>query len=158
MDIAGYLAPQCRSKVEAESNRMRRTLLVCFLALASSLVAQNMFHANLAHTGVYDSPGPKQFGGVKWTFKAGGPIVSSPAIADGVVYIAAMDGHLYAIDQQTGQEKWNFKSRMPIASSPAVANGILYFVSSAGSLAALDLASGKPKWVLPTEYERKFEA
>jgi len=55
-------------------------------------------------------------------------------------------------------EKWNFKSRMPIASSPAVEGDTLYFVSSAGSLAALDVATGKPRWVLPTEYERKFEA
>src|SRR6266403_6067407 len=47
---------------------------------------------------------------------------------------------------------------MPILSSPAVANGTLYFVSSAGSLGAVDVATGKIKWVLPTEYERKFEA
>src|SRR2546427_12605036 len=83
-----------------------------------------MFHANSAHTGVYAGPG--QLGGVKWTFKGGGPIVTSPAIAEGVVYIGAMDGHLYA--QENGQEKWNFKSKMPIASSPAVGGGLVYFV------------------------------
>src|SRR5262249_42925272 len=49
-------------------------------------------------------------------------------------------------------------SRMPIASSPAVSGGLLYFVSSVGSLGAIDIADGKIKWVLPTEYERKFEA
>ncbi len=131
---------------------------VLTLLLATSAFAQNTFHGNSAHTGVYDSPGPKQLGGVKWAFKAGGPIVTSPAVVDGVVYIAAMDGHLYAIDQETGKEKWNFKSRMPIASSPAVVGGALYFVSSAGSLVALDLKTGQPKWVFPIEYERKFEA
>jgi eukaryotic-like serine/threonine-protein kinase len=131
--------------------------LTLFLAAATAL-AQNTFHGNVARTGVYDSPGPQQLGGVKWTFKAGGPIVTSPAIADGVVYIAAMDGHLYAIDEQTGKEKWNFKSRMPIASSPAVVGDTLYFVSSAGSLAALDIKTGQPKWVYAIEYERKFEA
>ena len=83
---------------------------------------------NSAHTGVYAAPGPRQLGGVKWTFKGGGPIVTSPAIAEGVVYIGAMDGHLYAIAQENGQEKWNFKSKMPIASSPAVAGGLVYFV------------------------------
>ena len=130
------------------------TLTFC----ASVALAQSTFHGNIAHTGVYDSPGAKQLGGVKWKFAAGGPIVTSPTIADGVVYIAAMDGHLYAIDEETGKEKWNFKSRMPIASSAAIANGILYFVSSAGSLAALDIATGKPKWVFAMEYEKKFEA
>src|SRR6266498_4692709 len=127
--------------------------------LSSQLAAsQNMFHGNPAHTGVYESPGPAQFGGVHWKFHTGGPIVASPAIADGVVYIASTDGYLYAIDQETGKEKWKYKSQMPIASSPAVAAGILYFVSSVGALAALDVKTDAVKWVLPTEYERKFEA
>jgi outer membrane protein assembly factor BamB len=95
---------------------------------------------------------------VKWEFKAGGAIVTSPAVASGVVYIASLDGHLYAVDQDTGKEKWNFKSSRPIASSPAVDRGALYFVSSVGALVALDLATGKPKWVFAAEYERKFEA
>ena len=136
---------------------MKRIFAFC-LAICGMATSQATFHGNVARTGVYETAGPRQLSGVKWTFKAGGPIVTSPAIADGVVYIGAMDGHLHAIDQETGKEKWNFKSRLPIASSPAVAGNTLYFVSTAGSLAALDLASGKPKWVLPVEYERKFEA
>ncbi|HEY7098099.1 MAG TPA: PQQ-binding-like beta-propeller repeat protein [Terriglobales bacterium] len=138
--------------------RIHAVVGVALLSITVLAPAQSMFHGNLAHTGVYDSAGPKQLGGVKWKFKAGGPIVTSPTLADGVVYIGAMDGHLYAIDEETGKEKWNFKSRMPIASSAAIANGTLYFASSAGSLAAIDVATGKPKWTLPTEYERKFEA
>src|SRR6185369_8246111 len=137
---------------------MKRFALLIVAALCPVALAQSTFHANNARTGVYESPGPKQFTGVKWTFKAAGPIVTSPAIADGVVYIASLSGHMYAIDQETGKEKWNFKSRMPIASSPAIAGDTLYFVSSAGSLAALDLKTGQPKWVYATEYERKFEA
>ena len=137
---------------------MKHLAAVFVLFISIGAFPQNTFHGNIAHTGVYDSPGPQQLGGVKWTFKAGGPIVTSPAIADGVVYIAALDGHLYAIDQETGKEKWNFKSSMPIASSPAVVGGILYFVSSRGALAAIDIKTGQPKWVYAIEYERKFEA
>jgi outer membrane protein assembly factor BamB len=95
---------------------------------------------------------------VKWAFTAGGAIVTSPAVVDGVVYIASLDGHLYALDEETGKEKWNFKSSRPIASSPAVDHGTLYFVSSVGALVAIDCATGKPKWVFTAEYERKFEA
>ena len=60
--------------------------------------------------------------------------MTSPTIADGVVYIASLSGHIHAIDQQTGTEKWKFKSSMPVASSPTVADGLLYFVSSGGDL------------------------
>jgi outer membrane protein assembly factor BamB len=120
--------------------------------------AQTTFHGNLARTGVYPSAGPTRFGRVKWAFKTGSAIVTSPAIADGVVYIGSLDGHLHVVAQETGKEKWKFKSRMPIASSPAVAGGTLYFVSSTGALAALDVATGTPKWVFAAEYERKFES
>src|SRR5437867_2260860 len=88
---------------------MRRIAIFALLAAAPS-TAQNTFRGNNAHTGVYQGAGPKQLGEVKWAFKAGGPIVTSPAIADGVVYFGAMDGHLHAVVQDTGQEKWKFKS------------------------------------------------
>jgi len=128
---------------------------IACLALA---IVQATFHGNVERTGAYENPGPAKLGGVKWAFKAGGPIVTSPAVVDGVVYIASLDGHLYALDQETGKEKWNFKSSRPIASSPAVDRGTLYVVSSVGALVALDTATGKPKWVFAAEYERKFEA
>ncbi|HEV8336999.1 MAG TPA: PQQ-binding-like beta-propeller repeat protein [Candidatus Polarisedimenticolia bacterium] len=137
----------------------RFTTLILALALAATAAgAQATFHGDVARTGVFGSPGPKRFGGVKWTFKAGGPIVASPVVADGVVYVGSLDGHLYAIDQESGKEKWNFKSRMPIASTAAVAGDTLYFVSSVGSLAALETATGKPKWVFAAEFEKRFEA
>lgn len=137
----------------------KRLAFLALLALAADPAqGQTTFHGDVARTGVYATPGPGQLAGVKWAFKTGGPIVSSPAIAGGVVYIASLDGHLYAVDQETGKEKWNFKSRMPIASSPAVAGDLVYFVSSTGALAAIEIATGKPKWVFVAEYERKFEA
>jgi len=140
---------------------MKRFAILALLAASlciAPLQAQSTFHGNNARTGVYPGTGPKTLGGVKWAFKTSGPIVTSPAVADGVVYIASLGGHLYAVDQETGVEKWNFKSRMPIASSPALSGDTLYFVSSAGSLVAIDIATGKPKWVFAAEFEKKFEA
>jgi eukaryotic-like serine/threonine-protein kinase len=137
---------------------MRRILSLGLSMCSAIALGQATFHGNVARTGVYESAGPTQLKGAKWSFKTGGAIVASPAIADGVIYITSLDGRLFAIDQETGKEKWNFKSRMPIASSPAVSGGTLYFVSSAGALAAIDVATGKPKWAFATEFERKFEA
>jgi hypothetical protein len=56
-----------------------------------------MFRANLHHTGVYHTKGVPQLHGVKWRFKTGGEVESSPAVADGVVYFGSRDGHLYAL-------------------------------------------------------------
>jgi outer membrane protein assembly factor BamB len=126
--------------------------------VSAPALAQSTFHGNAARTGVYDGAGPAKSPAPKWTFKTEGPIVGSPAVKDGVVYVASLDTNLYAIDQATGKEKWKFKSRMPIASTPAIGDGVLYFVSSTGALAAIDTATGKPKWVFTAEHERKFEA
>jgi len=130
---------------------------VLALAFCPPAWAQAAFHGNVARTGVYSSAGPA-LQGVQWTFKTGGPIVASPVIADGVVYIASLDKHLYAVEQASGKERWKFQSRLPIASSVAVADGSVYFVSSAGALASLDAATGKPRWVFAAEHERRFEA
>jgi outer membrane protein assembly factor BamB len=136
----------------------RQAVLALLLLVASPAAGQTTFHANNARTGAYPGPGPRQLGGTKWIFRAGAPIVTSPAVTGGVVYIASLNGYLYAVDQETGAEKWKFKSRMPIASSPAVDGGTVFFVSSAGALAAIDAATGEPRWAFATEYERKFEA
>lgn len=139
---------------------MMRTA-AAFLCLGASIgtsAAQATFHADMARTGVYPGTGPRTLGGVKWAFRTQAPVVGSPVAADGVVYVASLDTHLYAIDQETGKEKWKFKSRLPIASTPAVTADTVYVVTATGALAAIDRATGTPKWVFAAEHERRFEA
>jgi len=131
--------------------------LIC-LSVAAAGAAEATFRGNAQHSGVYAGTAPAKFTRIQWTFKASGPIVASPVIADGVIYIGDYGGQLHAIDQASGKEKWSFKSRMPIASSAAVAAGVVYFVSSSGALIALDATSGQLKWAFATEYEKRFEA
>lgn len=137
---------------------MNRLAPVLLCAVVASASAQATFHGDAARSGAYPGPALKQLSAVKWTFKAEGPIVTSPVIASGVVFIGSYSGRLHAIDKATGKEQWNFKSRAPIASSAAVAEGSVYFVSSLGSLVALDEATGQPKWVFAVEHEKKFAA
>lgn len=129
-----------------------------FLMVTQIVPAQSTFHGNVMRTGVYASPGPEQFNGVKWKFKTNGPVLSSPAIADGVVFFGSEDGLLYAVDQQTGQQKWKFQTKGAVSSSPAVENGVVYFGSFDGRFYALDANSGSLKWQFQTGYERRFQA
>ena len=135
--------------------------IICFLSLivlAPFAFAQATFHGNIARTGAYTSSGPRQLTGVKWTFKTEGPILSSPAIAAGTVFIGSIDGCLYAVGQQTGQQKWKYQTKGPVSSSPAVADGIVYFGGSDGFFYALAADSGALKWRFATQGERRFEA
>jgi len=134
-----------------------RLLVLLLVACSSSAQGQSTFHGNVARTGVYDSPGPATLGGVKWAFKTGGPIVGSPAIAGGVVYIGSLDGFLYAVDQETGKEKWKFGTHRQVVSTPAVADGVVYLRGFDAVLYALDAATGAVKWSFTTEFERRFQ-
>jgi len=141
-------------------NRAKNFALLCLLltACAPAAFSQSTFHGNNARTGVYDSAGPTKLGGVKWTFKTNGPIVGSPAIANGVLYIGSLDGSVYAIEQESGQQKWKTDPVDSIASSPAVADGTVYYLSYDRALYAVAADTGAVKWLFATSGERRFEA
>lgn len=75
---------------------------------------------------------------------------SSPAVAEGAVYVGSDDGSVYAIDAETGMERWAFATGDEVAASPAVADGIVYIGSLDDSVYALDAETGEERWRLAT--------
>jgi outer membrane protein assembly factor BamB len=74
-------------------------------------------------------------------------VSSSPAVANGVVYIGSPDHNLYALNATSGKILWKYETGDAISfSSPAVANGIVYIGSDDKSLHAVDAATGKGLW------------
>jgi outer membrane protein assembly factor BamB len=88
---------------------------------------------------------------------------STPAVADGVVYVGSIEHHaahgaLFAIDAGSGVERWRFSTIGEVRSSPAVADGVVYIGSGGahdaedeqepdrGSLYAVDAATGAERW------------
>jgi outer membrane protein assembly factor BamB len=120
-----------------------------------------VFHSDNAHTGVYavyPQNNYKNFGPVKWKFKTGGRIFSSPVINDSITYIGSEDSTLYAIRNANGELKWKFPSRGAISSSPVVDNNIVYFTSYDGFCYAVDGYTGKEIWKFKTGGEKKIGA
>jgi outer membrane protein assembly factor BamB len=79
-------------------------------------------------------------GAVKWTAITGGAVESSPAVANGVVYIGAWDDHtVYALDAGSGATLWTKTTGGYIYPSPAVANGVLYIGSGDAKMYAFAL-------------------
>ena len=79
-----------------------------------------------------------------WHGVAVGPMESSPAIANGVVYVGSEDGRLYAYAAAcataTCSPLWTSPATGgPIDSSPAVSNGVVYVGSNDGKLYAFAL-------------------
>lgn len=95
-------------------------------------------------------PPPGRVGTPAWTFKSGGPIWSSPAGADGVVYFGGSDGFIYALDAKTGRQRWQFKTGAPVFGSPTVYGDAVYALSDDGFLYKLDRGTGKSLWSFDT--------
>ena len=70
------------------------------------------FRGNARLTGIATSA-PPAAPALRWTFEAGEAIDSSPAIADGTVYVATSNGDLVAIDLGFGQAAMEVRDRRP---------------------------------------------
>lgn len=92
-----------------------------------------------------------------WTFETDGPIYSSPTLHDDGIYVGSGDGHLYALDVETGAERWRFGTDGAVDSAPAVADGVVYVVSRDGSLYAVDAHAGTLRWSFATEGEQMLD-
>lgn len=82
----------------------------------------------------------------KWHMGTLKAITSSPAVADGKVYVGSQDGSLYAWNGANGKLAWSYPTGGAIASSPAVANGRVFVLSSGGIFYAIDATTGKLIW------------
>lgn len=138
---------------------MKRLLLLSALILCSTAFAQDaMFRGDPQHTGVYAGPAVSPFTKIKWQFHTKGQVLSSPAVADGALYIGSSDHYLYELDAATGALRWKFKTDGRITSSPAVSAGLVYFGSFDSNFYAVDAASGQLKWKFRSSGERRFAA
>jgi eukaryotic-like serine/threonine-protein kinase len=131
-------------------------LICATLPLAAQAQASASFRGDERHSGIYPDAGVPVLHGVKWKFKTHGPVISTPAIADGIAYFGSNDHYLYAVDAASGTERWKFKTGSRVDSSPAVADGRVYFSSYDGNVYALDAHSGAQRWKFAFEGEHRF--
>jgi hypothetical protein len=61
-----------------------------------------------------------------WNYATGSGVWSSPAIANGVVYVGSGEGSFYALNAKTGAEMWSFSGYGYGDPSPVVASGVVY--------------------------------
>lgn len=110
--------------------------------------------------GVYDETGllkewPASGPEIIWSYDALGEGHSSPAIANGLIYLSGMEGEtgfVYALTPD-GNLKWKksygeeFHESYPGSrSTPVIAGDLLYIYSGKGDLTCMDAGSGDIKW------------
>ena len=138
----------------------RRFAYACALALAVLAVSVatpasadwRQFHAGPARLGVTKGGtiSPTNVGRLKvmWSRATGSSaegINSSPAVANGRVFIGSDDGRLYAFGVGGGP-LWSASIGGPVRSSPAVDNGIVVVGSDHGKIQARSVSNGALRW------------
>lgn len=95
-------------------------------------------------------PGDNIFVQPSWNYQTGSSVATSPAVADGVAYIADDTGQLFALDISNGVDLWTWSTagKAAIGGSAAVDPvGRLVFVGADdGTLDAVSTATGKLAW------------
>jgi len=105
-----------------------------------------MFRYDLAHTGNSPSKAPDT-NQTLWNYTTSQGVLSSPAVADGKVYVGSTDGRVYALNASTGTQIWNYTTGDTIwSSSPAVADGKVFIGSYDYKVYCLDASDGTLIW------------
>lgn len=69
-----------------------------------------------------------------------------PAVVDGRVYAAAIQGGVRAFDLQSGQQVWSYPSKLRLSGGPGAGDGLVVVGGLDGEVIALDASSGTEKW------------
>jgi outer membrane protein assembly factor BamB len=85
-------------------------------------------------------------GHVKWKKRIGLKAASTPAYADGRLFVASLSGKLVCLRARNGRVLWQKSLPSRTESSPIVHKGVVYFGSEGGTLYALWAKTGKVKW------------
>ena len=86
-------------------------------------------------------------GRLRWHFRVGSPIESSPIVSGGLDYFGAWNGRVYALDLKRRKLRWSYRTGYKITSSAAIAGRTLYIGDYGGRLHALATRTGKRRFV-----------
>jgi eukaryotic-like serine/threonine-protein kinase len=93
-------------------------------------------------------------GYLRWTYKTGDLVHTTPAISKGWLYAGSFDGNLYALDVKTGKLAWKFKTtgkyafpKGEVTGNPVVAGGMVIAGARDFNLYAVDVRGGYCNWM-----------
>ncbi|MBN1280363.1 MAG: PQQ-binding-like beta-propeller repeat protein [Candidatus Thermoplasmatota archaeon] len=121
-------------------------------------------YENMVYVGSNDLPGSNgsklyclnaSSGAKLWEYTTGDGsmygVYSSPAVAEGRVYVGSGDHKVYCCDAYTGGKLWEYSTGYEVASSPAVVNNSVYIGSLNGVVYCLNATTGAERWIYPTQ-------
>ena len=129
-------------------------LLLIIILISTTMYSQKKendfpvvnFLSNIQHTGVFSDIPVASAPEIKYYFKTGGAVRSTPAVFQNNIYFGSGDGYLYCLDENSGNLLWKFKAEGSITSSPSISNNRIYFASKDGFLYCIKTDNGNLIW------------
>lgn len=115
------------------------------------------FATAVALCSLFGATAPLSGQSLRWTFATGGPLLASPTLHEGTVFIGSADGHLYAVNATTGTERWRFRTGGAVDATPTVHDGLVYVLSRDGGVHAVDVERGTARWSFRTRGEQQVD-
>ena len=86
-----------------------------------------------------------------WSYTTGGAVWSSPAVANGVVYVGSCDNNVYALNASTGAKLWSYTTGGDVY-SPRPPWRMGWFISAPmdDNVYALNASTGAKLWSYTT--------
>jgi hypothetical protein len=79
----------------------------------------------------------------RWSYRLSKHVMATPAVADGLVYIADTGGMVHCVDADTGRAHWTHESSGEIWASPLVADGKVYVGTRRGQVLIFEAGRAK---------------
>ena len=105
-----------------------------------------MFRHDPSHSGCATGKNQTDSGRLLWVYPTYRMVYSSPAVANGCVFIGSRDGFVYCLSATYGELFWKYWIKSEIWSSPAIYNGYVYVGAEDGYVYALNMTTGTPAW------------
>ncbi len=100
----------------------------------------------------FNASGPQVFWSTQTSENNLEILYSSPAIADGRLFIGSNAGNFYCLDASTGATLWSVQTGRQIVCSPAVADGKVFFgCGGKGTIYCVSEYTGAVEWSYETE-------
>jgi outer membrane protein assembly factor BamB len=122
------------------------------MSVASSATASSstddwtMFRHDTSHSGTTTGNSPTNSAKLLWNFTTMQSVASSPAVANGYVFVGADEGAVYCLNSSNGEMLWFYATGSGVRSSPAIDNGCVYAGAYDGNVYALNATNGAKLW------------
>jgi len=88
----------------------------------------------------------------KWSIDLGMAIIGDPVLENGVVFVATIEGGLFAVDVKSGKLLWNFNDNGDLGSvwgTPVVTGETIFVADVDGNIHAVNALDGSAIWSSP---------